>query len=580
MIEITENDFINAVTAAYNDFQDNPTSENVAVNANEENTVGIQKKESNMEEIKEQACGASDVTAAEEITIDAAKEDKATEPKADKPEDKKEEDKAEGKDEKKDEKPEGDKPFGEDKSDKKKEIKEVDFKAAEDLLKKVIEHEEAEANQGEDESEDIKNLKEAAKKLGMKVETKPEADKPVDEPAPVELGLPNEPVEPAAELPVEPEVPAMDIPGASLVATFEKKATIADSVWMIKNASDNSDFLSFNVKAAFGADIDNDEVRSAYATSENFGKDVVAALINEKVASAIGAKAAVLGVVAHYNPAHASAHKYADFPVANPGAAGAKVETETDKNLVTVGKEAKASEEAPLTTTAKAKDEKKDDDKKCKKCGKEKCVCKEEKDVKKKADEEVAIEKTAAAEGVATEALGTDASILPDAVKVAEDENTKQDKSAVAYQGPKLVAESDKKVIASMEETIKKQASEINELKLQASINEKVAKVKQAVNLMVRAGLLKGDEQVRIAALKEGLSIEAASAKGMAASIDAQSKNLFGMNTPQLDSYIKSLAALTPSTKSVQASSMQPLNVKASAVETETERLAKILGWD
>ena len=527
---ISEEKFINAVTAAFNDFKENVPTENVAVNANEDNNGDELKKESTMEELEKQECGTpAPVTAAESveekpIEAQAAKEDegadKKDEPKAEKEEAKKEE-KAEGED-KKEDKPEA-------KGDGLPKAKVDELK---DLVAELDASEKAEQAAGEDEAKDIEILKKIKDLLGMK-------DKKEEIPAPEAVEAPAVPEIPAPEAVEAPaaEEPAPLFGEASLVASFEKKATIADSVWMIKNAKDNSDFLSFNVKAAFGSNIDNDEARSTYATSEEFGKAVVAALINEKVASAVGAKAAVLGVVAHYSPAHASAHKYQDFAAANPGAVGEKVEKETDKQLPAAAKEAKAAVEAPIA-------------------------------------------KTAATEGVATEALATDATILPDAVKVAEAENNKQDKSAHAYQGPKIPADADKKVIASMEETIKKQAEEINALKLQATINEKAAKVKEAVNLMVRAGLIKTNEQVRIAALKEGLSIEAANAKGMAASIDAQSKDLFGMNTPQLDSYIKSLAALAPRAKVVQAESLQPLNVKASTIESETERLAKILGWE
>ena len=526
-------EFLLKVKAAYENFKNSIPSENVAVVANEENTGDEIKKESNMDEIKEEACGTPAPAAAEEPTMEAtAAKDK--EPQDAKPEvkdeDKKEDKKDEGKEEQDDAK--------KDEPSKKKEIDENKFKDAEGKLNKVLANEQKEAAGGEEESEDIKNLKDAMKALGMKVEEKkPEGDfgAPADIPAaPV---MEETKVEEVADIPeVADDADKGFNPFASLVATFHKKATVADSVWMIKNASDNSDYLSFNVKAAFGAGIDKDAVRAEYAQSEAFGKAVVAALINEKVSSAVGAKAAVLGVVAHYNPSYPSSKEFADFPAANPGASGAKVEVETDKNLPSA-KEAKAAAEAPIA-------------------------------------------KTAAEEGAKSEALATDATILPDAVKVSEDVNTKQDKSAVAYQGPKIQAEGDRKVIASMEEQIKKQAEEINALKLQAAINEKTAKVKEAVNLMVRAGLIKSNEQVRIAALKEGLSIEAAAAKGMAASIETQSKNLFGMNSLQLDSYIKSLAELAPRAKAVQASSNQPLNVKSSGVETEEERLAKLFGWE
>ena len=320
-------------------------------------------------------------------------------------------------------------------------------------------------------------------------------------------------------------------PFASLTATFQRKATIADSVWMIKQAKDNSDYLSFSVKAAFGNNIDNDAARSAYATSPEFGKAVIAALINEKVASATGAKAAVLGVVAHYTPSYPGVNDFKDNKESEHAKASGEGDTETDKNLPKVEKTAAAKE----TLAVKAAEE-----------GKE---C--EKDT-----------------------------FLPGADNRPVKENTDTEKSATPHATEQILTEGDRKLIASYKEQLEKQASEIQSLKLEAAIKEKTAKVKECVTMMCRAGLIKANEQVRIAALKDGLSIEAANAKAMAASIDSQSKNLFGMNTPQLDSYMKSLAELAPRAKAVTASSNTPLTVKASETESEIERLSKILGWD
>lgn len=512
---ITADELINKVASIVADLEDSlpQTMESVAVTANED--LGEITKESNMEEtLKEQACGtAPKAEEAPELEAVAATE-KAEEPKA--------EEEKEPKAEEKEEKAEDKKPEGE---EKKKEIKESDFKKAEEALKAVLEREKAEAAGGEDEAEDIKKLKEAMDALGMKA---PEAEAPVAPEAPVADV-------PAPEAPVVEESVEEIAPFASLVASLDKKATVGDSVWMIKNAADNSDYLSFNIKAAFGENIDNDKARSAYATSEEFGKAVVAALINEKVKSATGARAAVLGVVAHYTPSYPGVNEYPDQEAANPGKSGTKVPAEDDKNIPAV-KEAKAEEAAALTVTA--------------------------------------------AEGTEAGACVEKDTYLPGADKRTVKENKKPEESATPHATEQIPSDTDRKLVASYEETIRKQADEIQALKLEAAIKEKAAKVKEAVNLMARAGMIKANEQVRIAALKDGLSVEAANAKAMAASIDTQSKNLFGMNTPQLDAYIKSLAELSPRVQTVQASSMSPLNVKASAMETEEERLSKILGWD
>lgn len=522
-------DFLSSIAESFTNLQASlpPQTENVAVEAS-----GEANKENNMDEIKKEECGTAPVTAAEpaaqmEATaaedkakdeLDAVVDDKVEEKEEDKPADE-----GEKKDEPKEE-------------EKKKEIKESDFKKAEDLLKKVLDNEKAEAAGGENEDEDIKNLKEALKALGMKVEEAPAAEEGLGAEMPA---APEAPAAPAMEEEVEikEDAPAAEgvNPFASLVATLDKKASVADSMWMIKNAKDNSDVLSFSVKAAFGNNIDKDTIRSKYAMSEEFGKAVIAALINEKVASATGAKAAVLGVVAHYSPSYAGVNEYKSTEPANPGKSGTKPEEETDKNIP--GTEVKASAQAGLT---------------------------------KQASEEVAGE-----DGK----IATDAKIFPTPA-ISEKVNTKADESGHPKATEKVEETTDRKLIASYEEQIQKQASEISALKLEAAIKEKSAKVKEAINLMARLNLVKANEHVRVAALKDGLSIEAANAKAMAASIDTQSKNLFGMNTPQLDAYIKSLAELAPRGKAVQASTMSPLNVKASDVETEEERLSKVLGWD
>ena len=533
-IKASADDVLKKVIASFENLEASlpQETENVSVVANGDS--GEVNKENNMDEIKKEECGTAPVTAVEnsEMETTAAEDNKGVEDKKD--EDKKDEGKEAAKEEGKDEggKKEEAK---EEKSDKEKSIPEADFKAAESALKKVLEHELAEANMGEEESEDIKALKEAMGKLGMKAPEAPKEDPampeaPVAEEAPAAIEAPAVPEAPAAE-----EAPIN--PFASLVAKLDKKATIADSVWMIKNASDNSDYLTFSVKAAFGQNIDKDAARSAYAVSDEFGKAVVAALINEKVASATGAKAAVLGVVAHYTPSYAGVNAYPDLKAANPGEAGEEVPTETDKNIP--GTQKKAAEAATMTVTA------------------------------------------AEEAGTDNGKIGSDAALLPGADKRTEKVNTKPEMSTTPHATEKIPAENDRSIVASYEAKLKKLAEENNALKLEAAIKDKTAKVKEVINLMVRAGMIKPNEQVRIAALKDGLSVEAANAKAMASSIDNQSKNLFGMNTPQLDSYMKSLAELSPRAKTVTAStSADALSVKASAPETAEERLARILNWN
>ena len=521
-------EFLQKVAASINNLKGTlpQEKETVAVTANEDE--GVFKKESTMDELKKEECGTA---AAEEPTLEAkAAEDKPAEENpfaadsADKKEDKKED---EGKEEGKGEDKKEDKSAEE----KKKEIKESDFKKAEGLLNKVLENEMAEATEGEDESEDIKNIKEAMKALGAEIKAKEEEEPVKAEEAPVdELA----PLPEAPEAPVEEEKVTEEEtinPFASLTATFQRKATIADSVWMIKQAKDNSDYLSFSVKAAFGNNIDNDAARSEYATSPEFGKAVIAALINEKVASATGAKAAVLGVVAHYSSSYPGVNDFKDNKESAHAKASGEGDAETDKNLPKVEKTAAAKE----TLAVKAAEEGKE-------CAKD--------------------------------------TFLPGADNRPVKENTATEESATPHATEQIPTEGDRKLIASYKEQLEKQASEIQSLKLEAAIKEKTAKVKECVTMMCRAGLIKANEQVRIAALKDGLSIEAANAKAMAASIDSQSKNLFGMNTPQLDSYMKSLAELAPRAKAVTASSNTPLTVKASETESEVERLSKILGWD
>lgn len=493
-------------------------------------------KENSMDELNTTACGDTPVAAEEETAVkaslesEAAKEEKPESEnpfaKSDKKEDKEEEDTAEGKGEGEDKKDE--------KDEKKKEIVEKDYKEAEKLLNNVLSHEIEEKGMGEEGEEgDVADLKKAIGLLGMKVEEKKEEPIPGGDVLPEESALPevgaeglgDEPADEPADKPADKMNPFT----ASLVASFEKKATIADSIWHVRTA-DNADYLTFAVKAAFGNNIDNDATRSSYATSEEFGKAVVASLLKNKVASQTAAAAAVLSVVAHYTPSHEGVKKFVDNKESTHAKASGEGDTLTDKNLVGA-KEVKASVEAPITKKAEA------------------------------------------------ESCASD-TFLPGADSRSEKEGNNQDKSVTPHATATIPTETDKKVIASYEERLKKAAEEIQSLKLEAAIKEKSAKVQEAVSMMVRAGLIKANEQVRVAALKDGLSIEAANAKAMAASIDAQSKNLFGMNTPQLESYMQSLASLSPRTQVVASKNNDALTVKASFAETEVERLSKLLGWE
>lgn len=529
-------------------------------NANQEENIAKKAEasvvtgENNMEElkkteeVKEEACGSAEacnkadkkvekkaeveapveqeVVAAEEAPIateaapietEAKKED---EPKAEeeKPaeEEKAEEPKAdEGVDFKKDEK-----------AEPKKEIKEADFKKAEGLLNKVLKNETAESAEGEEESEDIKNIKEALKALGMK-EEKAEGEFESAE------GAGEFPFEQAA--PIAPAEGAEAVPAiASYTARFEKKATLGESTWIIKNAATNEDFVSFDVKAAFGKNIDNDPIRSKYASSKEFGRAVMASLIENKVASALGVQSAVLQVVAHYTPCYPSAAMFkANTKSSFPKASGAG-DTANDATLLPA----------------------------------------------KVAAQEAGLEKTAAAE---TAAIPGDGKLLPGAEKRSEKVNTKTEESATPANSTKVETETDKKLIASYESKLKALAEENNKLKIEAQLQEKTAIAKECITLMVKAGLLRANEQVRIAALKDGLSIEAANAKAIAASINEQTKCLLGMPTAQLNAYKQSIAHLQPAVTKTAAADLPVMSVKASAADTvqaEENRILQILEWD
>lgn len=335
-------------------------------------------------------------------------------------------------------------------------------------------------------------------------------------------------------------------PFANLVAVLTKKATVADSVWTIEDGNKNA-FVSFNIKAAFGNDIDKDEVRSAYATSQEFGKAVIASLIENHVEDAITTKAAVLQVAAHYNPSYAGAKEYSENTESSfkkPTDAG---DTETDKALVN-GVKAEASATATLT---------------------------------KKASEEA----SATEDGK----LASDATLVSGADKRPEaKENKKVDVSATPHATEQVEAETDIKLVASYKEELSKKASEneelrkqVESLKLEAAIKDKSAKVKECVSLMSSKGLVKADESVRIASLKEGLSVEAANGRAMAASLEKQAKYLFGMNSTQLDAYINSLKGMSAPVIRTSAATSSPLTIKASDSSlTEEDRLLHIFGWD
>lgn len=437
----------------------------------------------------------------------------------------------------KDEKPaeedtEKDNPFG-GKEEKKKEIKEKDFKEAEKLLNKVLANETAEAAEGEDESEDIKNIKEAVKLLGMKEDKKPgEFDSAEDgKEFSAELDISETPVSDEQE----PKGESFPIAGASLVARFQKKASLADSTWFIKDAKTNEDFVSFDVKAAFGKNIDNDPIRAKYASSKEFGRAVMASLVDNKVNSALGVQSAVLQVVAHYTPCYPSAAMFkANTKSTFPKASGAG-DTATDASILP----AKVAAAAP------------------------------------------ALEKKAAAAEAAT--IPTDAKVLPGACSVKEKVNTNVEESATPANNTKVESETDKKIVASYESKLKALAEENNRLKIEAQLQEKTAIAKDCITLMVKAGLLRANEQVRIAALKDGLSVEAANAKAIAASINEQTKCLLGMPTAQLNAYKQSIAHLQPAVAKTASVDLPVMQVKASVADTvdqEEKRLLSVLEWD
>ena len=554
-------------------------TENVAVNA-EELVSGLKVKENTMEELETQSTATAPIqeTADEANTNLEANAATDKKPEGDAP---KADEAPKAPEAPKDDQPADKKPGEEGKGQGK------DMKAVKDALKDI------EANCQEPVC--IENVKKIREALGIKDEAPaaPVAD-PLGAPAPAmpapaPLGAPA-----AADAPLAAEecgTACAASPVANLVATFKKEASVANSTWMIKNASDNSDFGSFTVAAAFGANIDSDEVRSQYATSEEFGKAVVAALQERDVKTAEAFQNAILTVSAHYNPGYPSqvkSNKPSSHPKAQGGLEGTDDNDKKDMPYVTGGaKEATAAVEAPIAKEAKA------EDKKCEKCGKEPCECKKE---EKKAAADAALTKEAAmGEGAGVEAkpgedgkVLFDGKILPGADKRTVVEHSNMEESGhPKASNPGPVEKDTAFKMASLEEKLAKQASEIealkaknNELTVAAALKEKTAKVKECVALMCNKGFIKADEDVRVAALKDGLSLEASNGKAMASAIEKQAKNLYAMSTPQLDAYMSSLKGIqAPMTTS--ASVQGPLTIKASAqAATEEDRLAKILGWD
>lgn len=524
-------------------------TENVAVNAEEEVQITSEAEEKNMDQIQETAeAAATPETAAKEAVAEVeetatvetegaqapAKEEKPEEGKAEEKPAEKSEEKPEAKPEdgKKDEKP-GEKKDGQLKPEQKS--------ALEEAVKAV------EACQDPACKAALDALKAAFPFLGKEAAEAPAIAAPV----------PEVPAAPAAEIPVAPaEAPAEDLAAApacgvyaNLVATLDKKASVGDSVWMIKDSKSNQEFASFNIKAAFGEHIDTDEVRSAYATSEEFGKAVVASFAANKVHDVLSTTAAVLQVVAHYSPEWAGTGKFKDNPKSSHSKASGEGDVTTDKNLIPEdGKKAQAAANEAIA---------------------------------KKAEYNVP--------GVTENGeIPSDKLLLEGADSRSEKVSNNTEESAHAKNSTKVEEETDRKLIASYEDTIKKQASEkeallkqIDTLKTEAAIKEKSAKVKECVALMCNKGFIKADEQVRVASLKEGLSIEAANGRAMAASIDKQAKYLFGMNSTQLDAYMNSLKGVSTPAMTTSASSSQALTIKASAnAENETDRLLKLFGWD
>lgn len=526
-------------------------TENVAVNAEEEVQITSEAEEKNMDQIQETAeAAATPETAAKEAVAEVeetatvetegaqapAKEEKPEEGKAEEKSTEKSDEKPEAKPEdgKKDEKP-GEKKDGQLKPEQKS--------ALEEAVKAV------EACQDPACKAALDALKSAFPFLGKET---------VAEVQQIETTAPVPPVaEAATAIAAAPaEAPEGDLAAApacgvyaNLVATLDKKASVGDSVWMIKDSKSNQEFASFNIKAAFGEHIDTDEVRSAYATSEEFGKAVVASFAANKVHDVLSTTAAVLQVVAHYSPEWAGTGKFKDNPKSSHSKASGEGDVTTDKNLIPEeGKKAQAAANEAIA---------------------------------KKAEYNVP--------GVTENGeIPSDKLLLDGADNRSEKVSNNTEESAHAKNSIKVEEETDRKLIASYEDTIKKQASEkeallkqIDTLKTEAAIKEKSAKVKECVALMCNKGFIKADEQVRVASLKEGLSIEAANGRAMAASIDKQAKYLFGMNSTQLDAYMNSLKGVSTPAMTTSASSSQALTIKASAnAENETDRLLKLFGWD
>lgn len=524
--------------------------ENVAVDAEEE-TQGLEVKENKMEELK--ACDTA--TASEEevnLEANAAKDAKpeGVAPEQDLDLGKKETDP------KTEEKPADKKPGegkGQDFTADMKIIKECDpsCQSAMDKVENALKDLQAAAEEcGNPE------CKKAAEKIVKAFDIK--ADKPqLDLGADMAEGkLPAEPLGDAKA----PEEELMPKGGANpleeakacyanLVATLDKRASVGDSVWVIKDAAQGQEFASFNIKAAFGDHINQDAERAAYAQSEEFGKAVVASLAANKVHDVLSTTAAVLQVVAHYSPTWAGAQKFKDNPQSSHKKASGEGDVETDKNLIGGGaKEAKAGYAQHLG---------------------------------KKAEYNVP---------AATDngEIASDSALLDGADKRTEKVNNNTEKSATPANSTKVETETDRKLVAAYEAQLKRQAAEIEALhkqaeamKTEAAIKEKSAKVKECVALMCNKGFIKADESVRVASLKDGLSIEAANGRAMAASIDKQAKYLFGMNSTQLDAYMNSLKGVATPSMTTSASANSVLNIKASASsENETDRLLKVLGWD
>jgi hypothetical protein len=488
-------------------------------------------KETKMEDIEKKECG----TAASLETEAAKPENKKEETEnpineESKPEDKKELDSSD----KKDVKPE----IG----GKKVEIEESKIKEVEDLLKKVLKNEKSEEALGEDEKADIQDLEKIQELLGFskKDEQVGKTDKLEEGAGDFPLADIPSPAESAEKKPAEVAEKELFAP-AAYVASLVKKANIGESLWVIKHANTDEEVCSFSIKAAFGAGIEKDTVRSEFATSADFGKAVVASFIENKVQSALGAQAAVFQVVAHYTPSWPAASKEFNQQTQSEHAkAKGEGDVTTDKNLPKEGTEAKAAVEVPLV-------------------------------------------KTAGAEGEGTDGkVRSDAVIFP-AQSKTEKTNTKEDKSITPHSSEQIPVETDSVVkFAEMEQKLQKIAEENTRLKIEAQLTEKKAVVKECITAMVNKGLLRPNESVRIAALKEGLSLEAAVAKAMAASINEQSKNLLGMNTNQLQSYKKSIAEIKSGVVA-KAATDSPLYVKASSADinkAEEDRLLALFGWD